>query len=320
MSSAVRSGLKAYPPSVFWDTPGASTSKDVDVRVKRERDYISPEPPSPSPSPSAIIDPSGRSPSPVPSRANVSVDQSPPRYSRSPSIDELQDDSPPPPSIISSRALPPSATRPYMPPGGRPIIINTSFEHNILPPLQPLNHSFKSESSPSLSSRSPQSRAAPYPSPILSRRDGLQSQSPKAPYDTNAALVYGHASISNYSPLSPLPPIKEIKRDTVTTTATQAASANRRRNEAHFLCPVPGCGSTFTRRFNLRGAPDPRRGTPHGRLIILLLGSFARLQVICGPTSKNVRSPVSGQAAASPSRANTTASACSTCFFDQKTS
>ncbi|KAI0028613.1 hypothetical protein K488DRAFT_6576, partial [Vararia minispora EC-137] len=50
-----------------------------------------------------------------------------------------------------------------------------------------------------------------------------------------------------------LPPIKEIKRDTVTTTATQAASANRRRNEAHFLCPVPGCGSTFTRRFNLRG-------------------------------------------------------------------
>jgi uncharacterized Zn-finger protein len=39
----------------------------------------------------------------------------------------------------------------------------------------------------------------------------------------------------------------------VTTSATQAASASRRRNEAHFVCPVPGCGSTFTRRFNLRG-------------------------------------------------------------------
>ncbi|KAF9653809.1 hypothetical protein BDM02DRAFT_3152788 [Thelephora ganbajun] len=50
-----------------------------------------------------------------------------------------------------------------------------------------------------------------------------------------------------------LPPILQVEKQQVTTSATQAASASRRRNEAHFMCPVPGCGSTFTRRFNLRG-------------------------------------------------------------------
>ncbi|KAI0081325.1 hypothetical protein K474DRAFT_1682140 [Panus rudis PR-1116 ss-1] len=50
-----------------------------------------------------------------------------------------------------------------------------------------------------------------------------------------------------------LPPILQVEKQTVTTSATQAASASRRRNEANFICPVPGCGSTFTRRFNLRG-------------------------------------------------------------------
>lgn len=50
-----------------------------------------------------------------------------------------------------------------------------------------------------------------------------------------------------------LPPIMQVEKQHVTTTATQAASASRRRNEAQFHCPVPGCGSTFTRRFNLRG-------------------------------------------------------------------
>lgn len=39
----------------------------------------------------------------------------------------------------------------------------------------------------------------------------------------------------------------------VTTSATQAASASRRKNEAIHVCPIPGCGSTFTRKFNLNG-------------------------------------------------------------------
>jgi hypothetical protein len=50
-----------------------------------------------------------------------------------------------------------------------------------------------------------------------------------------------------------LPPILQVEKQHVTTKATQNASAGRRKNEAHFVCPVPECGSTFTRRFNLRG-------------------------------------------------------------------
>ncbi|KAK0553180.1 hypothetical protein OC845_001316 [Tilletia horrida] len=37
------------------------------------------------------------------------------------------------------------------------------------------------------------------------------------------------------------------------SAATQAASAARRKTEALFVCPVPGCGSTFTRKNNLDG-------------------------------------------------------------------
>ncbi|CAO1624096.1 unnamed protein product [Parajaminaea phylloscopi] len=43
------------------------------------------------------------------------------------------------------------------------------------------------------------------------------------------------------------PPVQNV-----TTSATQAASASRRKNDAQFVCPVPGCGSQFTRQFNLR--------------------------------------------------------------------
>jgi hypothetical protein len=39
----------------------------------------------------------------------------------------------------------------------------------------------------------------------------------------------------------------------VATTATADASMKPRINDAKFLCPVPGCGSTFTRHFNLKG-------------------------------------------------------------------
>ncbi|KZP00355.1 hypothetical protein CALVIDRAFT_456013, partial [Calocera viscosa TUFC12733] len=42
-------------------------------------------------------------------------------------------------------------------------------------------------------------------------------------------------------------------RDMVTTPATAAASQGRRTTKASFVCPIPGCGSTFTRSFNLKG-------------------------------------------------------------------
>ena len=44
-----------------------------------------------------------------------------------------------------------------------------------------------------------------------------------------------------------------VARPNVTTSATADASMKRRINDAKFVCPVPGCGSTFTRHFNLKG-------------------------------------------------------------------
>ncbi|OBZ68194.1 Transcriptional regulator CRZ1 [Grifola frondosa] len=123
----------------------------------------------------------------------------------------------------------------------------------------------------------------PAPSPIssmLSRetRRGSFDDALRAP---NAGILYHHSSAPSpplppplapshsrgaagaglaqpYAPSSSvavprLPPIMQVEKQQVTTSATQAASASRRRNEANFVCPVPGCGSTFTRRFNLRG-------------------------------------------------------------------
>lgn len=120
----------------------------------------------------------------------------------------------------------------------------------------------------------PPTVATPVPAPPR-RRDGRASPKPEAFYAPNAAELYNHAQMMSGSP-SPgpegsgssqggagrdhypssvprLPPILQVEKQQVTTSATQAASASRRRNEAHFVCPVPGCGSTFTRRFNLRG-------------------------------------------------------------------
>lgn len=81
-----------------------------------------------------------------------------------------------------------------------------------------------------------------------------QESIPSSPSSDSAALGgpgANHYPSSNGVPR--LPPILQVEKQQVTTSATQLASASRRRNEAHFQCPVPGCGSTFTRRFNLRG-------------------------------------------------------------------
>ncbi|TFK49692.1 hypothetical protein OE88DRAFT_1632522 [Heliocybe sulcata] len=44
-----------------------------------------------------------------------------------------------------------------------------------------------------------------------------------------------------------------VAKQNVTTHATKDASERRRKGEANFVCPIPGCGSTFTRGFNLKG-------------------------------------------------------------------
>ncbi|KAJ3911250.1 hypothetical protein F5877DRAFT_28115, partial [Lentinula edodes] len=44
-----------------------------------------------------------------------------------------------------------------------------------------------------------------------------------------------------------LPQILQVEKQTVTTSAIKMASTKRRKKEAKFLCPVPGCETTFTR-------------------------------------------------------------------------
>jgi hypothetical protein len=48
-------------------------------------------------------------------------------------------------------------------------------------------------------------------------------------------------------------PATVVSKPNVTTGRTANASHKRRKQEATFVCPVPGCGSTFTRSFNLKG-------------------------------------------------------------------
>jgi hypothetical protein len=75
-------------------------------------------------------------------------------------------------------------------------------------------------------------RPSPYHSPHASPR--------MLPSDDNAN--YGGINLN-----------RPVERVHVTTPATREASSNRRTAQANFRCPVPGCGSTFTRHFNLRG-------------------------------------------------------------------
>lgn len=98
---------------------------------------------------------------------------------------------------------------------------------------------------------------APTPSStdIYSRSHDVPSSASTSP-SSDIPPSQGGAGANHYpssSGVPRLPPILQVEKLQVTTSATQLASASRRRNEAHFICPVPGCGSTFTRRFNLRG-------------------------------------------------------------------
>lgn len=122
----------------------------------------------------------------------------------------------------------------------------------------------------------PRLRRPETPTNASTSHDSHSLSTSAAHYSPSAAQLYEHAQLlaqrNNSQPLDPslptppsaedliassagvrLPPIMQVEKQQVTTSATQAASAGRRKNEAQFQCPVPGCGSTFTRRFNLRG-------------------------------------------------------------------
>lgn len=170
-----------------------------------------------------------------------------------------------------------------------------SHSHSLPPPSQSYHVPPESWSAPSTdqqhqhqahaSSASASSSSMLAPPPRSSNRRSPSTEAQRAP---NAALLYAQsqalpssASLSLLSSqrgvgaysgtVTRLPPILQVEKQQVTTSATQAASASRRRNEANFICPVPGCGSTFTRRFNLRGnslVQSPVNPRPQNFLLI----------------------------------------------------
>ncbi|KAI0780077.1 hypothetical protein C8Q74DRAFT_1316466 [Fomes fomentarius] len=110
---------------------------------------------------------------------------------------------------------------------------------------------------PSSSGRRPNddSQRAPQAAMLYAQSQQLppiQASAPAPPTRTRSSSLIA-STFSQGANVPRLPPIMQVEKQQVTTSATQAASASRRRNEANFVCPVPGCGSTFTRRFNLRG-------------------------------------------------------------------
>lgn len=107
--------------------------------------------------------------------------------------------------------------------------------------------------------------ATPSPTPSMA---ALRATNDNLAHDTSSPEP--DSADASYRTLR-LPPILQVEKRLVTTTATQTASAIRRKNDAVFKCPVPGCGSTFTRRFNLRGKfPSLATFTP-----LILLHSLA---------------------------------------------
>jgi hypothetical protein len=117
--------------------------------------------------------------------------------------------------------------------------------------------------------RSPQGEAERAPQAAI-----LYEQSRVLPHGSSLSSQRGSSAYS--SSTTRLPPILQVEKQTVTTSATQAASASRRRNEANFQCPVPGCGSTFTRRFNLRGLLLFQPHSP--RRVIVLISYVTRFR------------------------------------------
>ncbi|KAG9316257.1 hypothetical protein JVU11DRAFT_2285 [Chiua virens] len=147
------------------------------------------------------------------------------------------------------------AQPPSFPPGAGPTILPSSML-TIPPTSHPSPYPI-----PSTPGQPPiLSMTQPVPPPLDSVKQETAYYTPTAAELYNQALASSSApppDASGHYPSSSgvprLPPILQVEKKQVTTSATQAASASRRRNEAHFICPVPGCGSTFTRRFNLRG-------------------------------------------------------------------
>jgi hypothetical protein len=163
-------------------------------------------------------------------------------------------------------------------------------------PRPPYSQPSSSTGPPIMNSPPPQSPKpevyyAPNAAQLYTQQQPLQPQpsTPSPPSaDQTPALPSAGAGANHYpssAGVPRLPPILQVEKQQVTTSATQLASASRRRNEAHFVCPVPGCGSTFTRRFNLRGqsssfaTPSPSYPLSRRPFAIPHRGETVRLRV-----------------------------------------
>jgi len=103
---------------------------------------------------------------------------------------------------------------------------------------------------PTSPSGSPARHAEPLPDPSLG--NGQTSLINDMRGDISGGYGSGYSSGGSRGGTPAVP------RPNVTTTATADASMKRRINDAKFVCPVPGCGSTFTRHFNLKGMSSHR--------------------------------------------------------------
>jgi hypothetical protein len=90
-------------------------------------------------------------------------------------------------------------------------------------------------------------RPSPYPSPHVSPR-GAYDELPNVSVGSMRS-INDSAAGESFDPLMG----GNVPKPNVTTGRTANASQIRRKQPANFICPVPGCGSTFTRSFNLKG-------------------------------------------------------------------
>ncbi|THH17909.1 hypothetical protein EW146_g3007 [Bondarzewia mesenterica] len=95
-------------------------------------------------------------------------------------------------------------------------------------------------------------RMSPYPSPSASPAHLLEPL-PNVGIAGSNRYVQDLGQAGGSTPGSRVSTPLPVAKPNVTTTATADASMKRRINEAKFVCDVPGCGSTFTRHFNLKG-------------------------------------------------------------------
>ncbi|OCH95126.1 hypothetical protein OBBRIDRAFT_643820 [Obba rivulosa] len=152
-----------------------------------------------------------------------------------------------------STYLPPLSASPYSPAHSPSSVFASGSALNRAPVLPPPNAIVPPLRREARSASFSDAQRAPHVAP-LAHPHGISPSPPIPPLSLHRRPGDpAPASYPSPTAVPRLPPILQVEKQQVTTSATQAASASRRRNEAHFVCPVPGCGSTFTRRFNLRG-------------------------------------------------------------------